>query len=116
MKDFQQCQATWRDTSPKMCTDLITNTIVKTSQERLMRLKKTSWGNAHRATGDVLGLLTTVIDVHKYKGEIIDDRDRSRVKADLTKWGEGKISGNTTLSQYHPIPIQGGLPPAYAAS
>ena len=33
-------------------------------------------------------------------GEIIDDRDRSRVKADLTKWGEGKIFGNTTLSQY----------------
>ena len=40
MKDFQQCQATWRDTSPKMCTDLITNTIVKSSQEMLMRLKR----------------------------------------------------------------------------
>ena len=73
MKDFQQCQVTWRDTSPKMCTDLIRNTIVKSSQERLiilMRLKKTGV-DQHRANGDVLGLLTTVIDVHKYKGEII---------------------------------------------
>ena len=78
MKDFQSCQATWRDTSPKMCTDLITNTLVKSSQERLMRLKKAEV-DTHRANGNVLRLLTTVIDVHKYKGEIIDDQDRSRI-------------------------------------
>ena len=96
MNTFLADQLNWKNVSPKMCTNLIRRALAKESQERLLDIKKEEV-KAARKLGDVLTIVNLAIEIHTYRGDVFDDEDIRKAKAEFLKFGTSQFNRNWTL-------------------